>query len=45
VRGFRFWLETPDERLVYCMCDWAPEAGTHYRYAAPDNGTDTSQVG
>lgn len=30
-RGFRAWLAEPNERLVVCVCDWAPELGEHYR--------------
>lgn len=30
-RGFRFWLQAPDERLVRCTCGWAPHLTAHYR--------------
>ena len=31
-RGFRAWLESePQQNLLPCPCDWAPELGTHYR--------------
>jgi hypothetical protein len=29
--GFRAWVQAPDDRLVICLCGWAPEAGVHYR--------------
>lgn len=30
-RGFRYWLQPPDERLERCPCAWAPELPEHYR--------------
>jgi hypothetical protein len=30
-RGFRFWLQAPDDRLERCDCGWAPELPEHYR--------------
>jgi hypothetical protein len=29
-RGFRAWLQAPNDRLEVCRCDWAPELGRHY---------------
>jgi hypothetical protein len=30
-RGFRYWLQAPDDRLEVCGCGWAPELELHYR--------------
>lgn len=33
-RGFRAWLQAPDDRVTVvtvCECGWAPEVGDHYR--------------
>jgi hypothetical protein len=35
IRGSRFWLQQPDERLERCDCGWAPELAEHYRVARP----------
>ena len=33
-RGFRWWMQQPNERTVVCDCGWAPEIMKHYRIAA-----------
>jgi hypothetical protein len=33
-RGFRAWLEPPNESLTVCDCCWAPELGVHFRKAS-----------
>jgi hypothetical protein len=30
-RGFRYWLQSPSEKLEICSCGWAPELAEHYR--------------
>lgn len=34
-RGFRAWLQRPNDRLVLCECGWAPELGAHYLIPRP----------
>jgi hypothetical protein len=33
-RGFRFWLQRPDSRLIACDCGWASRLPEHYRINA-----------
>ena len=38
-RGFRAWLQVPDDRLEVCLCGWAFELGRHFvvtRGVTPD---------
>ena len=30
-RGFRAWLQEPNDRLEVCPCGWAPELPEHFR--------------
>ena len=30
-RGFRFWLQEPNDLVERCDCPWAPELAEHYR--------------
>jgi len=33
-RGFRAWLDTPNDKYEACQCGWAAELAEHYRVAA-----------
>ena len=35
LRGSRFWLQEPSDKLVRCDCAWAREIDEHYRVARP----------
>ena len=37
VRGFRFWLQRPEQApaVTPCECGWAPEAGVHFQVLRP----------
>ena len=31
VRGFRFWTQLPEDKLVKCDCGWNSSGPVHYR--------------